>query len=98
MKTIVTTLAATLLAVTPAFAEMEDYDSDGDAMLNDAEFGEAEGGKRFIDYDTDGSGDVSEEEFAAGEFNRYDRDGDGGVNDEEYARFEEDGDDGEEED
>lgn len=86
-----TLLAATLLAATPALAEMGDFDTDGDAMLNDAEFGEADGGKRFMEYDTDGSGDVSEDEFAAGEFNRYDRDRDGGVNEEEYSRYEEDG-------
>ncbi|MEM7489042.1 MAG: hypothetical protein AAF390_07950 [Pseudomonadota bacterium] len=96
MTKLIPALAALLIATTPVFAEMEDYDGDGDAMLNDAEFGEAEGGRRFSDYDADGSGDVSEEEFQAGEFRRYDRDGSGGVDSEEYARYEEDG--GEEED
>ena len=94
--------AAATLAAGRALADahedkaMTDFDSDGDAMLDDAEFGEAEGGMRFGEYDTDGSGDMSEEEFAAGEFNRADRDRGGGVNEEEYARFEEDRGDGEE--
>ncbi|CTQ48844.1 hypothetical protein [Jannaschia donghaensis] len=90
-----TLLAATLFAVTPVLADMEDYDGDGDAMLNDAEFGEADGGKRFMAYDSDGSGDISEAEFAAGEFSRYDRNRDGGVDAEEYGRYESDDDDGE---
>ena len=93
---ILATCVVAALAATPVVAEMGDHDSDGDAMLNDVEFGEAEGNRRFLDYDSDGSGDVSEEEFRAGEFRRYDRDEDGSVNEEEYRRFEEDG--GEEED
>ncbi len=84
-------IAAAFLAATPAVAQMMgDYDTDGDSMLNDMEFGEADGGQRFLSYDTDQSGDVSEEEFRAGEFGRYDRDRDGMVNADEYTRYDED--------
>ena len=86
------TLAAFLLAAAPAFADghmgaMEDFDGDGDMMLNDAEFGEAEGNRRFLSYDADGDGTVTEDEFRAGEFRRYDRDGDSMIDDEEYVRL-----------
>ncbi|WGH77958.1 hypothetical protein [Jannaschia ovalis] len=90
MTKLTTTIAALLMTTAPAFAEMGDYDGDGDGMLSDVEFGEAEGGLRFRDYDTDGSGDVSDEEFRAGEFRRYDRDRDGAMNDEEYSGYEAD--------
>lgn len=88
--------AATMLSAGVAFADahtgmMGDFDMDGDAMLNDAEFGEAEGNRRFMSYDADGSGDVSEEEFRAGEFSRYDASGDGMIDGDEYGRFMEDG-------
>lgn len=86
-------LAAALLAATPALAQdgmMGDYDTDGDSMLNEMEFGEADGRMRFMDYDTDQSGDVSEEEFRAGELRRYDRDGDSMINEDEYGRYSED--------
>ncbi len=91
MKRLTQITAIAVLAATPVIAEMGDHDSDGDAMLNDAEFGQADGSRRFTEYDSDGSGDLSEEEFAKGEFNRYDRDRDSMINDEEYSRYEEDG-------
>ena len=93
MKMSATILATTLLAVTPAIAQdrmMTDFDTDADSMLNETEFGEAEGNRRFMDYDADQSGDVSEEEFRAGEMRRYDANRDMSIDEDEYARFDED--------
>ncbi len=89
-----TMLAATLLAVTPAIAQermMGDYDMDGNSMLNDAEFGEVDSDNmRFMDYDADESGDVSEDEFRAGEMRRYDANRDMSLDTDEFARYDED--------
>ena len=71
---------------------LSDYDGDGDSLLNPGEFwrilseGSADGTTfraSFADYDTDNDGEVTAEEFGAGEFRRYDRDGDGALSAEE---------------
>ena len=70
--------AASIFAAGAAFADahtgmMGDFDADGDAMLNDMEFGEAEGSRRFMSYDADQSGDLNEEEFTLFEDDAADR-------------------------
>lgn len=101
MKPPALTLIAALIVVGSAFADAHTgtvslFDADGDAMLNEPEFGEAEGGRRFMSHDVGGSDTVPKEEFRAGDFARYDRGRASNVNGEGYARFVEDG--GEEED
>lgn len=76
MKTLMTTLAAALLASGTAYAEME-WDGNADGMIDADEFTEGFGGGMFDDYDADGDGMVSRDEYGAGVFRTYDEDGDG---------------------
>lgn len=41
----------------------------------------------FEDYDADDSGDITEDEFAAGEFRRFDWDRDDALNEQEFGRY-----------
>ena len=96
MTKLLSTVAAALLVASPVLAQstgmgdMTDYDTDSDQMLSDTEFMESQGDRRFMDYDADQSGDISQEEFNAGEFRRYDANVDDMLDSDEYGRAQED--------
>lgn len=73
----------------------DDWDTDGDGLLNPDEFSAArfdERAQRFGEWDVDRDGLVDQDELAAGLLDRWDRDADGVLDEDEFelaqGRFE----------
>lgn len=84
-------IGAVAIAAMSTSALAQEWDMDGDGMLNQDEWntGWNESGV-FNDWDGDGDGMLTSDEFNTGVYGGYDRDGDGMLNDEEYTMFNDD--------
>ena len=99
MKKLLTATAVTAMLISSAAIAkqhtmaMADVDADADSMVSMEEYDAgltADRERRFGLYDTDQDGNITSEEFAAGEFNRYDEDRDGNFSEAEYTAYTED--------
>ena len=83
---------AVALLATPAMAEWDEWNADGDAEMTESEFGTGFGeADVYGEWDQDDDGALTQEEFDTGVFGLYDEDEDNSWNEQEYGAFEEDG-------
>lgn len=89
--TLASAFALSLMAG-PLAAQDIGWDSDGDGILSENEFGTGfDETESFGNWDEDSDGVLSEDEFNTGVFSVYDEDESGDWNEAEYGAFEEDG-------
>ncbi len=83
----ITALLVSLAAV-PALAQeaMTDWDTNGDSIISEDEFGTGWGNAGIYDsWDADGDGALSEDEFDTGVYGGYDADGSGAIEEPEFG-------------